>query len=122
MFDEISDKLKRIAKILFIAMIVLAGLMVVLGLMVLSEDSALTVGIIIGSAVMVGGGYVACAQLYGFAEIIDNTSDVVGEIAESNKRLANVAETNSRIVNVVAKSLPEILQTLEEQPKRQENA
>lgn len=121
MFYECSEKLKTIAKILFIALIVLAGLMVIVGIALLSEASVLTVTMIISAAVTVGAGYISCVELYGFAEIIENTGDAVGELEETNKRLTNVAETNLRLSNVVANNLPEILKIEKQQIESKEN-
>ena len=120
MFNQISEKLKLMAKILFWISIGLGVVFVFIGLRIGSEDGIFLV-MFISAAIAIVSGYMSCVQLYGFAEIIENTDNVVEKLSETNKRLANVAETNSRIVNVVAKSLPEILITLEEQAKKQEN-
>ncbi len=120
MFNQISEKLKLMAKILFGIAIALGVLMVFLGLWIGSEGGIFLV-MFISAALTVVSGYMSCVQLYGFAEIIENTDNVLTELAETNKRLANVAESNVRIANVVAKNLPEILTTLEEQTNNQEN-
>ena len=96
--------------------------MVIGGIALLSEASVLTVTMILSAAITVGAGYIGCVQLYGFAEIIENTGDAVAEVGETNKRLANVAETNLRLSNVVANNLPEILKIEKQQAERQENA
>ena len=102
MFDNISEKLKIIANVLFKIAFVLAIIMGIAGLAFLGDSGGAAVAMIIGAAGVLGGAYVSSALIYGFSELIEKTMS-----------------TNQHIANISSNALPKVLKTLDEQSKDQ---
>lgn len=105
MFDRISDKLKRIAKILFKISFIIGAIICIAALDLLNETYGASIALVIVAAIVVGISYVSCALIYGFAELIEKTTS-----------------TNLHIANINANAIPKlVVNTNKETPECTEN-
>lgn len=118
MFDNIGDKIKSIAKTLFLIEVVLLVVFFIFRFFEIDgidEFFALVVGIVLG----IGGAYLGVVFLYGFGELVENSSIVAyaltdeeeeeDEDDEDEKNTYNKSNTNE--VNSVEKVLGEVYRT-----------
>lgn len=93
MFDNITEKLKTIANVLFKIGFIVAIIMCIAALALLSEASGATVTLIIAAAVLVGSTYVSCALIHSFAVLIEKVAHI------SNYQIPKLVNNTTVIAN-----------------------
>ncbi len=93
MFDNITEKLKTIANVLFKLAVVVSIIMGIAALVLLGNNVTSAVSLLIGAAATVGGTYVSSALIYGFAILIEKISGIHAHVAHGIPTITKNTET-----------------------------